>query len=109
MKSNTVAQGFGGTIWDSSASIIKFFEFMENKFNNSDDTGSQRDDDKNDGVFFLERKRVLELGAGTGIVGLALARMGAAVTLTDRAPLAPLLRRNAARNFPAAGARAAMG
>ena len=43
--------------------------------------------------------RVLELGAGTGLAGLFCSRaFGAAVTLTDQAPLLPLLRANAARS-----------
>ena len=45
------------------------------------------------------RRRVLELGAGTGLAGLFCSRaFGAAVTLTDQAPLLPLLRANAARS-----------
>ena len=46
-------------------------------------------------------KRVLELGSGTGFVGLALARLRPeVVVLTDQVSLLPLLRKNlAANNF----------
>ena len=44
-------------------------------------------------------QRVLELGSGTGVLGLLLLRFGAAnVTLTDQASIVPLLERNVALN-----------
>lgn len=47
----------------------------------------------------VQGARVLELGAGTGLAGIACAAAGAAhVCLTDLPPRIPLLRRNVTRN-----------
>lgn len=43
--------------------------------------------------------KTVELGAGVGLVGMALAVLGAEVVLTDQAYTLPLLRRNVQRNF----------
>jgi predicted nicotinamide N-methyase len=44
--------------------------------------------------FALKGKRVIELGAGTGVVGLAAGALGAKVVLTDLPHLLPGLTRN---------------
>lgn len=46
-------------------------------------------------------QRILEIGSGTGAVGLSLARMGASsVIMTDKASQLSLMRRNVERNRP---------
>jgi len=44
-------------------------------------------------------KRIIELGAGTGLAGIALAKLGAQVALTDMEHVLPILRENVATNL----------
>ncbi|KAK0206220.1 putative methyltransferase-domain-containing protein [Desarmillaria ectypa] len=47
---------------------------------------------------FLQDKTVLELGSGTGLVGIVAAKLGANVWVTDQAPLLDIMRQNVLRN-----------
>lgn len=48
----------------------------------------------------IEKKTVVELGSGLGLVGIFCAMLGANVTLTDIDEVVPLLEYNIALNFP---------
>uniref|UniRef100_A0A3B3WED8 EEF1A lysine methyltransferase 3 n=1 Tax=Poecilia mexicana TaxID=48701 RepID=A0A3B3WED8_9TELE len=51
----------------------------------------------------LRGRRVIELGAGTGVVGILAARLGAEMTITDLPLALPQLRANVSANVPPAG------
>ncbi|XP_070814948.1 EEF1A lysine methyltransferase 3-like [Chaetodon trifascialis] len=51
----------------------------------------------------LKGKRIIELGAGTGVVGILAARLGALVTLTDLPLALPQLQANVSANMPSSG------
>ncbi|KAI0676805.1 putative methyltransferase-domain-containing protein [Trametes maxima] len=46
----------------------------------------------------LDGKNVLELGSGTGLVGLVAGRLGARVWITDQAPLLGIMKQNVSLN-----------
>ena len=71
----------GGIVWESAFCLAQLL---------------QRDGGKR-----VRGKRVVELGAGAGLLGMSAAKLGAEnVVLTDHPSAMPLLRRNVARNFP---------
>ena len=71
----------GGIVWESAFCLAQLL---------------QRDGGKR-----VRGKRVIELGAGAGLLGMSAAKLGAEnVLLTDHPSAMPLLRRNVARNFP---------
>ena len=72
----------GTTVWDASIVLAKWLERNARR-------GSELSRPR------LAGRRVLELGAGMGLGGLAAAALGADVELTDVAEVLPLLRRNA--------------
>ncbi|PCH41625.1 hypothetical protein WOLCODRAFT_137503 [Wolfiporia cocos MD-104 SS10] len=50
------------------------------------------------GLSSMKRKTVLELGSGTGLVGLVAGKLGGDVWITDQAPLLDIMRRNVIMN-----------
>ncbi|KAF5830984.1 putative methyltransferase-domain-containing protein [Dunaliella salina] len=75
----------GTSVWDASIVLAKFLEKNMRK-----------------GAFARTKiagKRVLELGSGMGLGGIAMSLMGADVTLTDTVDVLPLLRRNCELNL----------
>ena len=83
------SRGTGTMIWECGIVLAKYLERRC----------------KAAGGAWLSGKRVLELGSGTGVAGLAAAALGARVTLTDLPAVVPLLQLNARRNGEAIGAK----
>lgn len=66
--------GIGGKIWDSTYVLLRYLS-------------------RPDISCLLAARSVLELGSGTGIAGIAIARLNpSSVTLTDLPDIVPLLR-----------------
>eukprot|EP00929_Paragymnodinium_shiwhaense_P068439 TRINITY_DN34412_c0_g1_i1.p1 TRINITY_DN34412_c0_g1~~TRINITY_DN34412_c0_g1_i1.p1 ORF type:complete len:338 (+),score=66.00 TRINITY_DN34412_c0_g1_i1:40-1014(+) len=89
-KGDALEVVWGNIIWDSGVSLAKFFHWNEamSKVAKSEAAASP-----------IASHSVLELGAGTGIVGLSMAQLGARVVLTDyEAELCGLMMQNAAAN-----------
>jgi predicted nicotinamide N-methyase len=74
----------GLTVWDASLVLAAYLEQLQMA----------------KGKELFAGRRVLELGSGCGVAGIAAALLGARVVLTDWEVCIPLLRRNAARNAP---------
>ncbi|XP_077582680.1 EEF1A lysine methyltransferase 3-like [Stigmatopora nigra] len=74
--------GVAAPVWESAIRLCRYFE-------------KQRVE--------LRGRRVIELGAGTGIVGIVAARLGANVTLTDLPVTLPPLEANVCANMPSSG------
>jgi len=81
-------QGPGGAVWASGAVLAQIVG--QRGTDGQIPTGSNHP--------AWRGRRVLELGSGTGIAGLAAASAGAEVLLTDRVPLLPLLSLNVKLN-----------
>ncbi|XP_056152273.1 protein-lysine methyltransferase METTL21D [Lampris incognitus] len=75
----------GCVVWDAAIVLAKYLE-------------TKRFYDPTSGVNHWAKKYVLELGAGTGVVGLMAATLGAQVTVTDLEDLQTLLEVNIQEN-----------
>ena len=73
-----ISKGHSELVWEASLHLPKFFERHK--------------------CISLKGKRVLELGSGTGMCGIAVAASGADVILTDQERALPLLRKNCDQN-----------
>ncbi|KAF6722255.1 Protein N-lysine methyltransferase METTL21A [Oryzias melastigma] len=71
--------GVAAVVWDAAVVMCMYLEL---------------------GKVELKGKRVIELGAGTGLVGIVTALLGAQVTITDRAPALDFLSANVKANLP---------
>lgn len=71
--------GVAAVVWDAAVVLCMFLEM---------------------GTIDLKGKRAIELGAGTGLVGIVAALLGTKVTITDRKPALDFLAANVQENIP---------
>ncbi|KAF4027829.1 Lysine methyltransferase [Phytophthora infestans] len=76
----------GHCVWDAALLLADYLQ-------------SKAKDEEGEGRSDFQDKKVVELGAGVGLVGMALAVLGARVILTDQEYALPLLNKNVAVNF----------
>ncbi|XP_047438559.1 EEF1A lysine methyltransferase 3-like [Mugil cephalus] len=74
--------GVAAPVWEAALHLCRYFEEQSVE---------------------LRGKRIIELGAGTGVVGILAARLGAEVTLTDLPLALPQLESNVSANMPPSG------
>nr|XP_015205619.1 PREDICTED: protein-lysine methyltransferase METTL21D [Lepisosteus oculatus] len=77
----------GCVVWDAAIVLAKYLE-------------TEQFYQPSEGINTWANKTVLELGAGTGVVGLMAATLGARVTVTDLEDLQPLLELNIRDHLP---------
>ncbi|ETV92218.1 hypothetical protein H310_13450 [Aphanomyces invadans] len=91
----------GSTVWDSAKCVIKYIECNRERFAAMlQRSRPSRKAKKAHAASTCESKvvAVCELGAGLGLAGIALAKLGFGVVLTDVAPVMPWLRANVRAN-----------
>ncbi|XP_063808371.1 EEF1A lysine methyltransferase 3 [Pseudophryne corroboree] len=71
--------GVAAQVWDAALHMCQYFE--EEKLN-------------------FKGKKIIELGAGTGIVGILMSKLGGHVTLTDLPHILPQIKKNVSANIP---------
>jgi predicted nicotinamide N-methyase len=82
----------GSVLWDASRTLLAYVTRVQ------ETEGADAD--------MVSGKRLLEIGAGTGAVGLALGRLGArSVVMTDKPSQIPLITRNLEHNQPNCASR----
>nr|XP_054767020.1 protein N-lysine methyltransferase METTL21A-like [Lytechinus pictus] len=82
IKQNWADFGVAAVVWDAAIVLCEYLE-VETKLKR----------------LSLEGKRVIELGAGTGLVGMVASHLKGRVTITDRASIFKPLRKNILFNF----------
>ncbi|KAG6609855.1 protein N-lysine methyltransferase METTL21A [Phytophthora cinnamomi] len=80
----------GHCVWDAALLLADYLQTKAAQSTGGVDGGDR---------FQFRGKKVVELGAGVGLVGMALAVLGAQVVLTDQAYALPLLAKNVDVNF----------
>eukprot|EP00667_Euglena_gracilis_P015609 EG_transcript_16236 len=86
LNSERAGLGTGGMVWDAAVALCKFLEVRH-------------------GPMGLRGRRVVDLGSGTGIVGLCCAVLGAEATITDVGPVLQLIDANCTANWAAYAGR----
>ncbi|XP_020368749.1 EEF1A lysine methyltransferase 3-like [Rhincodon typus] len=71
--------GFGSKVWDAALTLLQYFEEQKMSFS---------------------EKKVIELGSGTGILGIVTALLGGNVTITDKPELLKQMEWNVLVNIP---------